>query len=519
LARKVLLADDSVTAQNMGRRIMTDAGYEVITVNNGSAALKKIHESQPDLIVLDVYMPGYGGLEVCQRLKESEATMKIPVLLTVGKMEPFKVDEAKRVHADGHIIKPFDASELLSALTKLEDKIVPSDNGRGRRAKSESKKARHVPAADPAVNFDDSHTEQIEYLARVKQRRDTPEEVASEPTYSSAQSADDATPASDEAAAARTQAAFETISDEPAAGAAEETLSQETNQDAVTFAAGPIYELELTAPAAIEKPAEELEIQREPEIEHELEPAREMSSTTFVAEPLPDLEHSPISEISVTEPIASVEIEPGLVSEGARDYSSPQVEPAQRWVAENVAHSSEEAARSLEEEMQQAQITNEVQSSQDSNQEPAHQTEPELETEWQRQPEPDSDSKEGAAFAAAASASESFSQINAVSAGTSDSEPPAGSESSAAWDNWQRIRDTVITERATEAIAESAAVIADAAVSSQNAPAAPSILEASPSSQTASSNDALSNIVDSVLAELKPRLLAEIAKQLAQDKK
>src|SRR5438067_10948990 len=139
----------------MGRRIMTDAGYEVITVNNGSDALKKIHESQPDLIVLDVYMPGYGGLEVCQRLKESEATMKIPVLLTVGKMEPFKVDEAKRVHADGHIIKPFDASELLSALTKLEDKIVPSENSRGRRAKSESKKSRHIPAADPAVNFED----------------------------------------------------------------------------------------------------------------------------------------------------------------------------------------------------------------------------------------------------------------------------------------------------------------------------------------------------------------------------
>src|SRR5438270_1350018 len=156
--------------------------------------------------------------------------MKIPVLLTVGKMEPFKVDEAKRVHADGHIIKPFDASELLSALTKLEDKIVPSENGRGRREKSETKKSRHIPAADPAVNFDDSHTEQIEYLARVKQRRDTPEEVASEASYSSTQSADDATPASDEAAAARTQAAFETNSYEPAA-AAEETLTQEANQD------------------------------------------------------------------------------------------------------------------------------------------------------------------------------------------------------------------------------------------------------------------------------------------------
>jgi twitching motility two-component system response regulator PilH len=125
LARRILLADDSVTAQNMGRRILTDAGYEVVTVNNGSAALKKIQEQKPDLIVLDVYMPGYGGLEVCQRIKEGSETTRIPVLLTVGKLEPFKPDEAKRVRADAFIVKPFEASELLTALTKLEDKIVP----------------------------------------------------------------------------------------------------------------------------------------------------------------------------------------------------------------------------------------------------------------------------------------------------------------------------------------------------------------------------------------------------------
>ena len=125
MARKILLADDSVTAQNMGRKILADAGYEVITVNNGSAALKKIAEVKPDLIVLDVYMPGYSGLEVCQRLKEAGETSRIPVLLTVGKLEPFKPEEAKRVRADGFIVKPFEASELLSALTKLEDKIVP----------------------------------------------------------------------------------------------------------------------------------------------------------------------------------------------------------------------------------------------------------------------------------------------------------------------------------------------------------------------------------------------------------
>jgi len=125
LARKILLADDSVTAQNMGRRILTEAGYEVITVNNGSAALKKIAEAKPDLIVLDVYMPGYGGLEVCQRIREAPETARIPVLLTVGKLEPFKADEARRVRADAYIVKPFEASELLTALTKLEDKIVP----------------------------------------------------------------------------------------------------------------------------------------------------------------------------------------------------------------------------------------------------------------------------------------------------------------------------------------------------------------------------------------------------------
>jgi hypothetical protein len=70
-------------------------------------------------------MPGYSGLEVCQRLKESQDSARIPVLLTVGKLEPFKPEEAHRVRAEGFIVKPFEASELLAALSKLEDKVVP----------------------------------------------------------------------------------------------------------------------------------------------------------------------------------------------------------------------------------------------------------------------------------------------------------------------------------------------------------------------------------------------------------
>jgi len=121
VSRKILLADDSVTAQNMGKKILSDAGYEVITVSNGSAALKKINELKPDIAVLDVYMPGHSGLEVCKQLKANPDTANIPVLLTVGKLEPFKSDEALKAKANAFIIKPFEASELLAVMRKIED--------------------------------------------------------------------------------------------------------------------------------------------------------------------------------------------------------------------------------------------------------------------------------------------------------------------------------------------------------------------------------------------------------------
>src|SRR6266851_3000053 len=109
----------------MGKKILTEAGYEVIAVSNGAAAVKKIAEQKPDIIILDVYMPGYSGLEVCEKVRASIDTMKTPVLLTVGKMEPYKPEDASRVRADGVIIKPFEASDLLAIVKKLEERIVP----------------------------------------------------------------------------------------------------------------------------------------------------------------------------------------------------------------------------------------------------------------------------------------------------------------------------------------------------------------------------------------------------------
>ena len=119
----ILLADDSMTAQNMGKKILSEAGYDVVAVSNGAAAVKKIAERKPDLAVLDVYMPGYTGLEVCERVKTALETSAMPVLLTVGRMEPFKPEEGTRVRADGIIVKPFEAQDLLSAVQKLEQRL------------------------------------------------------------------------------------------------------------------------------------------------------------------------------------------------------------------------------------------------------------------------------------------------------------------------------------------------------------------------------------------------------------
>jgi CheY-like chemotaxis protein len=132
VALKILLADDSMTAQNMGKKILVDAGYEVIAVSNGAAAIKKVASERPDIAILDVYMPGYTGLEVCERVRASSETGKTPVLLTVGKMEPFNPEEVGRVKADGVMIKPFEATDLIAAVQSIAQRLLaPAPPPRG----------------------------------------------------------------------------------------------------------------------------------------------------------------------------------------------------------------------------------------------------------------------------------------------------------------------------------------------------------------------------------------------------
>jgi CheY-like chemotaxis protein len=400
LARKILLADDSVTAQNMGRKILADAGYEVITVNNGSAALKKIAEQKPDLIILDVYMPGYSGLEVCQRLKEAPETARTPVLLTVGKLEPFKPEEAKRVRAEGFIVKPFEASELLSVLSKLEDKIVhrpePSKPGRFARAVAAAEHA-DLPGSPRSADKETGWEKRIAFPS--KKSKSAEKEDDSE-TYNSVkpdlrdviekdvkQKEEPSKPAEDklQVAAAQVQAKLAAADLEKAHSEADKTAltvgvaKAEENSEAVEEAKSSrrsVAKWDALSPASAEAKLDEAESRRESAgwktfaggANEETADAAPPTRNQYRKDSLPAVAGSDAEVIAA---IAALEPANGKAwdtasstheTEKAAEDLSPVAARAEalatvtgpRWTAVPVATNADEAALSLEHEMHQA---------------------------------------------------------------------------------------------------------------------------------------------------------------------
>ena len=120
--QKILLADDSVTIQKVVNLTFADEGIEVLTVGDGDAAMEKISEFKPDLVLADVNMPGLSGYQICERIKQSEDLAQTPVILLVGSFEPFDEQEAQRVGADEFLTKPFQSiRQLVSKVTELLD--------------------------------------------------------------------------------------------------------------------------------------------------------------------------------------------------------------------------------------------------------------------------------------------------------------------------------------------------------------------------------------------------------------
>jgi CheY-like chemotaxis protein len=100
----------------MGERILRDEGHEVITVSDGTVAMLRLRDAQPDIVIADISMPEVSGYELCEYVKKNGGG---PVFLTAGAVEPVDEKEVDRVRADGLLKKPFEASLLLEAIGRF----------------------------------------------------------------------------------------------------------------------------------------------------------------------------------------------------------------------------------------------------------------------------------------------------------------------------------------------------------------------------------------------------------------
>jgi len=117
--RSILLADDSPTIQRLVKQTFVDADFEIYAVSNGDAAVKKLTESRPHLVLADVYMPGRNGYEVCAFVKNQPDLSGVPVVLLVGAFDAFDVDTATQAGAAAHITKPFEPQALVDLVNSL----------------------------------------------------------------------------------------------------------------------------------------------------------------------------------------------------------------------------------------------------------------------------------------------------------------------------------------------------------------------------------------------------------------
>jgi CheY-like chemotaxis protein len=116
---RILLADDSPHAQRMGERILREEGFEVVSLTDGNAAMLRLADVDPDLILADVFLPGKSGFELCRHVKSEPRFKHVRVVLTAGLLEPFDEDEAKRAGCDAILKKPFEASKVVSTIDPL----------------------------------------------------------------------------------------------------------------------------------------------------------------------------------------------------------------------------------------------------------------------------------------------------------------------------------------------------------------------------------------------------------------
>ncbi|MBC8286602.1 MAG: response regulator [Nitrospinae bacterium] len=111
---KVLIVDDTPANIDVLQRILREEGFEISITMNGEAALTLVEKNRPDLILLDVMMPGIDGFETCEKLKANPATRDIPVIFVTAKTEVEDIVRGFNIGSVDYIVKPYKREEVVS---------------------------------------------------------------------------------------------------------------------------------------------------------------------------------------------------------------------------------------------------------------------------------------------------------------------------------------------------------------------------------------------------------------------
>src|ERR1043166_8103467 len=112
----ILIVDDVPANQNLLRQALEPHGVEILLASTGEIAVQVAQRAAPDLILLDVMMPGLDGYETCRRLKRSEVTRDIPVIFITAERQTPRLVEAFRAGGVDYVTKPFQTEEITSEI-------------------------------------------------------------------------------------------------------------------------------------------------------------------------------------------------------------------------------------------------------------------------------------------------------------------------------------------------------------------------------------------------------------------
>lgn len=116
---KILVVDDSPTERHFLGEVLGKNGYKVVTAESGEEALTKAKQEKPDLILMDVVMPGLNGFQATRAITRDEETKHIPVIICTTKGQETDKVWGMRQGAKDYLIKPVDQAELLKKIASL----------------------------------------------------------------------------------------------------------------------------------------------------------------------------------------------------------------------------------------------------------------------------------------------------------------------------------------------------------------------------------------------------------------